>query len=114
MRLIRLRSKLNDFLSAGLDLVVFEAARHAAPGMQGALKVQSMIESVVVVWCLDNGIEHRGYSPAEPKKFATGKGNANKDAVIAAVRSRWAPTCDSHDEADAIALLHLAVAEYGS
>lgn len=42
------------------------------------------------------------------KKHATGKGNASKDEVIAAVRARGhEPGCDN--EADALALLYLVL-----
>ena len=39
---------------------------------------------------------------------ATGKGNAPKDAMLAAVR-RWGYAPVDDNEADAIALLHLAI-----
>ena len=38
------------------------------------------------------------------KRFATGKGNADKTAMIAAIRARGFPPADDN-EADAIALL---------
>lgn len=116
MKLIRLRSKLNDIgCGETIDLVVFEAARHAAPKMQGALTVQAELQSVVKVWCHDNGQEYRGYSPMEIKKHATGKGNAPKDAVIAAAKERWPDKGDMDDnEADALWLLDLATKEYAA
>lgn len=112
MRLIRLRSKLDEIKRrAGVDLLVFEAARHAAPKMQGALVVQAEIQSVLKVWCHDNDVQHRGYSPGEIKKHATGKGGANKDAMIEAASKRgWLAKDDN--EADALWLLDLAVSEY--
>jgi Holliday junction resolvasome RuvABC endonuclease subunit len=42
------------------------------------------------------------------KRFATGKGNAGKEAVVAAVRSRGFARADEN-EADAIALLLWAI-----
>jgi Holliday junction resolvasome RuvABC endonuclease subunit len=90
MRLIRLRGKLNEILSAvGIDLVVFEAARNCAPSMQGALVVQAELQSVIKLFCEDNEIEYRGVSPKEIKKLATGKGNANKLAMCAAAKLKW-------------------------
>jgi Holliday junction resolvasome RuvABC endonuclease subunit len=64
------------------------------------------------VWCYDNSIEYRGYSPSEIKKHATGKGNANKDAILKAARQRW-PDVEIVDdnEADALWLLDLAQKE---
>src|SRR5687767_3789126 len=69
MRLLRLRGKLNDIKnSAGVDIVIYEAARHAAPKMQGALVVQAELQGVLVLWCEDNGVEYKGVSPSEIKK----------------------------------------------
>ena len=47
-------------------------------------------------------------SPAAIKKFITGKGNANKEAVIAAIKARGYKPKDDN-EADALALLLLAL-----
>lgn len=110
MRLIRFRGKLNEFCGEGLDLVVFEAARNCAPKMQGALVIQSEIQGVLKTWCHDNGVEFRGYSPTEIKKHATGKGNANKQAMIEAAEKRW-PDARIVDDNQADALWILSLAE---
>lgn len=114
MRLIRLRGKLNELASLEpITLVVFEAARHAAPGMQGALSVQSELQGLVKVWCHDHGHEYRGYSPSEIKKHATGKGNSNKQAMVDAAQGKWPDKGPLDDnEADALWLLDLAEKEY--
>lgn len=44
--------------------------------------------------------------PSVLKKWTTGKGNADKKAMLAAVKKKWYADCKSHDVADAIALLH--------
>ena len=113
MRLIRLRSKLALIHSSKhVALVVFEAARHAAPKMQGALTVQAELQSVIKVWCHDAHVQYRGYSPTEIKKHATGKGNAGKPAMLAAAERKW-PTVEIVDDnqADAMWLLDLAQTE---
>ena len=115
MRLLRLRSKLNAILSAypKIDLVVFEAARHAAPKMQGALTVHAELISVIKVWCLDSGLEYRGFSPSEIKKFATGKGIAKKPAMIAAAKAAFpSVTILDDNHADALMLYRLAESLY--
>lgn len=112
MRLMRLKSKLNACYETGFDLLVFEAARNAAPKMQGALVIQSQLQGVIVLWCEEKAIDYRGYSPTEIKKHATGKGNANKSAMIKAANERgWHPADDN--EADAMWLLDLAKSQYG-
>jgi len=115
MKLIRLRAKLHELarMDYGISLVVFEAARNAAPKMQGALVHQARLQGVIEVWCHDMAIEYRGYSPSEIKKHATGKGNAGKADVIAAARDKLGYAGHDDNEADALWLLHLATAEYG-
>jgi len=46
--------------------------------------------------------------PAVLKRFATGRGNAGKAQVVAAVVKRWGIEVRSDDEADALALAHIA------
>lgn len=107
MRLIRFKGKLNEIQrDVGVDVVAYEAARNAGPNMQGALVVQAMIQGVLVSWCEENGVEYRGYSPTEVKKHATGKGNAGKDAMIAAAVKRFGAVGDDN-EADALWILDL-------
>lgn len=115
MRLIRFRSKLNEINKAyKIDLIVFEAARNAGVKMQGALVVQAGLQGILMAWCEDRGIQYRGYSPSEIKKHATGKGNANKAAMIQAAKDRWPGRKIADDnEADAMWLLDLAEKEYG-
>lgn len=114
MRLIRLEGKLNEvFSGSGIDLVVYEAARHAAPKMQSALVIQAMIQGVLVAWCEKKGLQYRGYSPSEIKKHATGKGNASKDQMIAAAKKKFNLTGDDN-EADALWLLDLAKRDYAN
>lgn len=108
-RLIRLRGKLNEiYNSCGVDVLVFEAARNA--GGAGALVVQSEIQGVIKLWCTDLGIEYRGYSPSEIKRHATGKGTANKQAMLEAARAKWPHVkIERDDQADALWLLDLAM-----
>jgi Holliday junction resolvasome RuvABC endonuclease subunit len=113
MRLIRLVSKLNKIAEeVGVDIVVFEAARHAAPGMQGALVCHAELQGQIKVWCDRLTIQYRGYSPTEIKKHATGKGNANKEKMIVAARDKWPHKGIVDDnECDALWLLDLAASE---
>lgn len=90
MRLIRLRAKLREIREGeGIDLLVFEAVRHANPRMGGAVVVMAELQGVIKLWCESLNIEYRGMSPTEIKKYATGKGNCNKDAMRTAAKLRW-------------------------
>lgn len=113
MRLFRLRGKLNEIRdAAGIDVLVFEAARNAGPKMQGALVVQSELQGVIKLWCEDSGVDYRGYSPTEVKKHATGKGNAGKELMVKAAHAKWPElTIADDNQADALWILDLASSE---
>lgn len=110
MRLIRLRSKLNEIIkSEKVNLVVFER-----PGGQhkGAIIVQSELQGQIKVVCEDLNIPYRGYSSQEIKKYATGKGNSGKPAMIKAAQDKLEYPGNNDNEADALWLLELAKSEY--
>lgn len=107
MRLIRFRHKLKEVINnEGIDLVVFErpGGRHV-----GAVIVYSELQGQVKVVCEDLGIQYRGYSSQEIKKFATGKGNANKATMIEAAKNKLDYPGKDDNEADALWLLELAI-----
>ena len=60
--------------------------------------------ATLTAWCEREGIAYQGVPVGTIKRFATGKGNAGKDAVMAAVRARGFSPADDN-EADAIAIL---------
>ena len=111
MRLLRLEGKLNELIDLGVDVVVYEAARHAAPHMAGALVVQSELQGVIKLWCERNKVQYRGYSPSEVKKLATGKGNAGKPLVIAAAKAKLGYAGSDDNEADALWILQLGLSD---
>jgi Holliday junction resolvasome RuvABC endonuclease subunit len=49
-------------------------------------------------------------APSALKKFVTGGGRADKNAVKAGIREKWGPDFKSHDEADAYGLARIAKA----
>jgi Holliday junction resolvasome RuvABC endonuclease subunit len=61
-------------------------------------------------WCEQHAIPYQGVPVGTIKRHATGKGNANKDAMLDAVRG-WGYAPIDDNEADAIALLHWAIAQ---
>ena len=113
MRLIRFESKLQEIHDmTPLDLVVYE---RVAGRFKGAIIVASELVSVLKVFCEKNNIEYRAFSAGEIKRYATGKGNVNKPAMVAAMQKKY-PYIEIIDDnhADAIALYDLANEEYGS
>ncbi|MFA7281336.1 MAG: hypothetical protein WC100_14730 [Sterolibacterium sp.] len=108
MRFLRFKRWLNELLSASdhINAVFFEEVRrhagvdaaHAYGGFMGHL----------TAWCELHNIPYQGVPVGTIKKHATGKGNAGKDEMIAAIVKRgFAPVDDN--EADALALLHWAI-----
>jgi Holliday junction resolvasome RuvABC endonuclease subunit len=108
MRYLRFRVWL-DSLEAdtgGLGAVFFEEVRRHA-GTDAAHLYGGFL-ATLTAWCEQQAIAYQGVPVATIKRFATGKGNAGKDAVIGAMRDRgFAPTDDN--EADALALLLWAI-----
>lgn len=106
MKLVRLRAKLDEICRLeGITLIVYErvAGMHTSAVIHSA-KLVATIE----MYCTDNNIDYASYSASEIKKFATGKGNAKKDAMIQAAKEKYGYTGNDDNEADALHILHLA------
>jgi Holliday junction resolvasome RuvABC endonuclease subunit len=95
-----------DETAGGIGVVYFEEVRfHAgftAAHFHGGLLAH------LTAWAEANKISYAGVPVGSIKQHATGKGNANKDAVIAAIRALGFDPADSN-EADALALLDWAL-----
>ena len=67
--------------------------------------------ALLLAECAKGNIRAVAYTPSEIKKYMTGKGNADKLAMMAEAERRW-PGIDLADDnhADALALLHLHLA----
>ena len=108
MRCLRFKRWLNEVRSAchPINAVYFEEVRrhagvdaaHAYGGFMGHL----------TAWCEHHGIPYQGVPVGTIKKHVTGKGNASKAEVIAAIKTRgYLP--DDDNESDALALLLWAI-----
>ncbi len=108
MRVIRFRAKVREVIELeGINLVSYErpAGQHKA-----SIMVASEMVGVLKTLCIENKIDYASYSATEIKKFATGKGNANKEAMVArAVELGYSPADDN--EADAIHLYLLTASD---
>jgi hypothetical protein len=104
MRYLRFRGWLAEAseLSGGFARIVFEVVR-AHAGTDAAHLYGGFLAHLSA-WCEERTVPYEGVPVGTINRFATGKGNADKAAVIAAMRARgFAPADDN--EADAIALL---------
>ena len=63
-------------------------------------------------WAELRGIPYEGVPVGTIKRHDTGKGNADKETMIAAARARGFSPADDN-EADAIAILHWAIETNG-
>lgn len=91
------------------ELVVFEEVRqHKATD---AAHVYGGLMATLTSWCEEGKIPYEGVPVADIKRFAAGRGNANKEAVIEGVRKLGHKPHDDN-EADAIALALLTVERF--
>ena len=109
MRFLRFRAWLDERLriSPGLGAVYFEEVRRHA-GTDAAHLYGGFLAHLTA-FCEQGSIPYQGVPVGTIKRHATGKGNADKQAMIAAVQAKgYSPTDDN--EADAIAILLWAIA----
>lgn len=107
MRFIRFIEELDHLHNAKPIGVVFYEEVRAHKGVDAA-HVYGGLMATLQAWCENKRIPYEGVPVGEIKKYATGKGNAGKDAVSEAVEA-WGYSPMSYDEADALALLHCKV-----
>lgn len=112
MRYLRFSNWLGEIHAASgwLGAIWFEEVRRHVG--TDASHVYGGLMATLTAWAELRGVPYQGVPVATIKRHATGKGNANKDAVKAAVRSwGYAPVDDN--EADALALLSWAIETNG-
>jgi Holliday junction resolvasome RuvABC endonuclease subunit len=104
MRYLRFRRWLDEFLNLEpIEAVLFEEVRrHAATD---AAHVYGGFLATLSAWCEEARAPYVGIPVGTIKRAATGKGNASKAEMIAAVRVHgYAPHDDNEADAIAIAL----------
>jgi len=108
MRYLRFVRWLDDLWRfAGPQVVYFEEVRRHR-GVDAAHAYGGFLAQLTA-WCERHAVPYQGVPVGTIKKFATGKGNADKAAMIEAAR-RWGHKPEDDNEADALALLHWAMA----
>ncbi len=113
MRFLRFKHWLTEVKQTvgNLDAVYFEEVRRHV-GVDAAHAYGGFLAHLTA-WCEHHGIPYQGVPVGTIKRFITGKGNADKDAVIAAVKAR-SHTPEDDNEADALALLLWALSQGGA
>jgi len=95
-------------LQEPIAAVYFEEVRRHL-GVDAA-HVYGGLLATLTAWCEHHQIAYQGVPVGTIKRHATGKGNASKAEVIAAMKALGHPVTDDN-EADALALLHWALAQ---
>lgn len=111
MRFLRFRAWLKELIQSagGVDLIVYEQAHHRGGA---ATQLCVGLTTEVLAAAAEVGAQTMPVHTATLKKWATGKGNADKSMmVVRAKELGYLPEDDN--EADAILLRHYAISELG-
>lgn len=110
MRFLRFKHWLAEIktMTGEINAVYFEEVRRHV-GVDAA-HVYGGLMATLTTWCEHHRIPYQGVPVGTIKKHATGKGNAGKAEVIAAMRALGHPVTDDN-EADALAILHWALVQ---
>lgn len=116
MRYLRFRRWLDEVLAttagqsdpAALGAVYFEEVRRHL-GVDAA-HVYGGLLATLTAWCEHHRIPYQGVPVGTIKRHATGKGNASKAEVLAAMRAKGFATSDDN-EADALAVLQWGLSQ---
>ena len=112
MRYVRFRKWLNQLGESDvmIQAIYFEEVRRHAG--TDAAHIYGGFLACLSAWCEEHAIAYQGVPVGTVKRHATGKGNADKAAVIASLRERGFSPIDDN-EADALAILLLALTTDG-
>lgn len=106
MRYLRFQRWLDEInASWPITEIHFEEVRRHA-GTDAAHCYGGLL-GVLSAWCETRNVPYRGHPVAAIKKHWTGKGNANKDAMLAEAKARGWVSATDDNEVDALAILHL-------
>lgn len=112
MRFVRFRGWLDRVLTdaASIGAIYFEEVRRHIG--TDAAQLYGGFPATLTAWCEQHAVPYEGVPVGSIKRHVTGKGNADKSAVIAAVRARGFSPADDN-EADALAILLWAIETRG-
>jgi len=111
MRFLRLKNYLIETCE-GVDLVVYEEVRRHSG--TDAAHIYGGIIAIISEYCELREINYSGVPVGTIKKFATGRGNADKKMMVATAKEKWPEAAiGGDDQADALWILAWAQEEYG-
>lgn len=106
MRFLKFKNWLTEMKGPGLGAIYFEEVRRHL-GVDAAHCYGGFL-AVLTSWCEHHQIPYMGVPVGTIKRHATGKGNADKHAMLLAARAKHSRV-ETDDEADAIALLDYVI-----
>jgi hypothetical protein len=112
MRYLRFGAWLESMAAdaASIDVIHYEEIRRHLS--TDAAHVHGGLLATLTAWCEQHSIPYQGVPVGTIKRHIAGKGNADKQAVIEAVRARGFHPADDN-EADALAILLWAIETRG-
>lgn len=88
------------------DVICIEGFSYGSKG--AGVSTQYGIGWLIRAELIKNGYSYHEVSPSSLKKFATGKGNTKKDAMVLPIYKRWGFESDSDNIRDAYVLAQMA------
>ena len=112
VRYLRFLAWLDGFATdaGGIGVIHYEEIRRHLS--TDSSHIYGGLLATLTAWCEQRGIAYQGVPVGTIKRFIAGKGNADKTAVITAVRARGFHPADDN-EADALAILLWAIETQG-
>jgi len=107
MRFVKAKARIEDLIDGDTDLVVYEDVR-AHRGTYAA-QIYGGIVSLIQTRCIECDVPYMGAPVGKVKKHATGKGNADKVAMVDAAQKAFGPEVTDDNEADALWVLDWAL-----
>jgi len=110
MVFIRFRAWLDEMLRiSGAKMVIYEKPLVGTMRNGNVAQIAYGLSAIVQEVCENHKVDYTNIMPAELKKHATGKGNANKEKMLEAAKAKW-PDIEiiDHNHADALWLLDYA------
>jgi crossover junction endodeoxyribonuclease RuvC len=99
-------------LTFGVDVVVVEGPAYGAKDQRGIWE-RAGLRGALFLWLYQHHLTTVEVTPATLKMYATGRGNAHKDAMIAAAIRRFYFQGSDNNEADAYLLWCMGREAYG-